>query len=92
MSLFKLTAATAAALLVITPTVASAGTRAVDSIPAAAKKGATPPKGKAGYARVKPRGEAVNGQAEGGAGGLVVGGLAVAAIVGAVIVASDTDS
>jgi len=89
MSIFKLTAAAAAALLVITPTVASAGTRAADSVPAVAKKGAAPVQGKAGYIRVKPKDEKVNGQSEGGGSGLVIGGLALAAVVTTVVVASD---
>lgn len=91
MSLFKLTGATAAALLVITPTVASAGTRAAEAVPVAAKKAATPAKGKAGYIRVKPKEETASGQAAGGSG-LVIGGLAVAAIIGAVIIVADSDS
>jgi hypothetical protein len=91
MSLFKLTAGTAAALLMITPTLASAETRASQSVPAAVKKGATPLKGKAGYVRVKPKDSTANGQEQGGAGGLVIGALAITAVIAAVVVVS-TDS
>jgi hypothetical protein len=88
MAFSKLIAGTAAALMVMTPSVASAETRAADSIPTAAKK-ASAPVVKAGYPRIKPKAKAEMGQSEGSGTVIAIGAGALAAI--AIIVAA-TDS
>lgn len=89
MSFSKLIAGTAAALLVIAPAVASAGTRAADSIPSVAKQGATPAS-KLTPTRAKSKVPSELHLSDGADIG--VGVLAATAFVAAVVVVADSDS
>lgn len=91
MALSKLVAITAAALLVVAPTAATAGTRAAESIPAVAKPAAkkvAAPKTKAQPGKAKSKDLAGEGQAQGGS--IIIGILAAAAVVGGAIVLTDS--
>lgn len=84
MSLSKLVAGMSAALLVVAPAAASAGTRAADSIPAVAKPAAkmiAAPKTKAQPGKAKSKDDLSGGRLGGAGALLVAGGLAVAGVI-----------